>query len=513
MPVVGVSDFAPDQAPYMGTALQVARNTIPREDGSDGPLQAPGVMTSALPAACRGAVLAADGSTGAELVAGTATGLYRLDGTSWDDLSGATYAVPTNREWRFAQFGTRLIATNYADAPQTYTIGSGVNFAGLSADAPRGRYVATVEPGFLMFGDVVGRGASSAVGTLPNGVWWSSINDATQWPASGTAAAVSAQSDYQQLPLGDAVQGILPAIGGANAAVFTERSIYRVEYQGGTIVFAFREADRSRGCYAPGSLVAVGPVAYFLSEEGFMAFDGQQSTPIGYGRVDRFFWGDVDASRMDAVKAVVNPIRRIIIWSYLTRAGSPRWLIYSYANNRWRLGDDASLAIQTWVQRVAPTVDDTLVSLATTTFGFGGKLLSGLGGFILSEGGARILIGTTGPATFAAAFNSSNQLVGYAGNALEAVIETGESDAQGRRVFVSGLRPLTDAGTVLASIGARDAFNSTVQYTTETAPTVTGVCPQRISTRYARARLRIPAGTPWTYLQGADVQARPEGRR
>jgi hypothetical protein len=83
---------------------------------------------------------------------------------------------------------------------------------------------------------------------------------------------------------------------------------------------------------------------------------------------------------------------------------------------------------------------------------------------------------------------------------------------EGRRVFVSGVRPLCD-GSVTASIGYRNALSETVSYTDATSAAADSYCPQRISTRFPRARLDIAAGESWTHLSGFEPRFRPEGLR
>lgn len=512
MPIVPVAEFAPDQADYLSAALSVAKNTYPRADGSDGPLQGPAQLASALAASCKGVALAASSGTSA-VIAGTTTKLYALSGTSWSDVSGgATFAVPTGGEWRFTQFGTRLIATDYADTMRTYTITGGGTFSVLAAAAPRARYIATIEPGFVMVGDFVD--VAGSLGSKPNGVWWSGLNDATNWPTPGTSAASAVQSDYNELALGQRVTGILGAVGGANGAVFTERAVYRLSYVGGTIVFDFFPVDQSRGCIAPGSLAQVGPMAYFLAEDGFYAFDGTACAPIGFGKVDKFFARTVDQNNLSAIRATVDPFRRLVVWYALDPAGNPVWFVYSYALNRWRYGYDSKLGVQAFVQRLSPSFDSALTSAAVSAFGWGGFLTQeGSASFVTQESGGGILLGATQPATFLAGVDTSNKLSGWMGETLAATIETGETDAHGRRMFVSGLRPLTDAAAPTCAVGWRNQFSDAVLYTTATQQEVTGICPQRISARYARAQINIPASDPWTYLQGVDVMSRAEGTR
>lgn len=509
MPIVAVADWTPDAADYLSSGLTVATNTFPREDGSDGPMRAPAQLTDALASACKGAILCSNGLGSTEIIAGTTTDLYSSAGSlSWTDRGATTFAVPTGYDWRFAQFGTRVFAVNFADGLLQRTIGAAANFAAVSA-APKARYAVTIEPGFLMLGYYLEGGT-----TYRNGVAWSALNDATDWPTVGSADAISKQSDRQSIAIGDSITGITPAVGGAQGAVFTERAVYRVEYVGSPLIFNFAPVDQSRGCVAPGSLIHVGQVAYFLSEEGFMAFDGSTVAPIGFGKVDRFFWNDVASANLLAMRSTVDPYHRLIVWAYPAKSGGTRWLSYCYANGRWRYGNDSTLAVEAFVQRVAPGVDDALMTLAVNAFGWGGRLLIEPGSYLLiNNSGDRLLLGDDSRANFIAAFDTSHKLVGYAGKTLAATIETGEADLQGKRVLVSGIRPLTDATTVSSAVGYRDAFGSRVLYATATQMEVTGICPQRISTRYARARITMPAESEWIYLQGADVMVRPEGKR
>jgi hypothetical protein len=41
----------------------------------------------------------------------------------------------------------------------------------------------------------------------------------------------------------------------------------------------------------------------------------------------------------------------------------------------------------------------------------------------------------------------------------------------------------------------------------------TGTVPQRASTRFARGKLRIPAGTAWNFATGVDPEVVQEGTR
>jgi len=49
--------------------------------------------------------------------------------------------------------------------------------------------------------------------------------------------------------------------------------------------------------------------------------------------------------------------------------------------------------------------------------------------------------------------------------------------------------------------------------TAESPMDARGLIPLRASTRYARGRIRIPAGTAWSFARGVEPDFAPEGLR
>ena len=84
-------------------------------------------------------------------------------------------------------------------------------------------------------------------------------------------------------------------------------------------------------------------------------------------------------------------------------------------------------------------------------------------------------------------------------------MQTPEQSLGDSRVMVRGIRPLTDASSVFGSIQYRDTLQATATTSSDaTLNTRTGVCPLRRDTRYARARIRIPAATSWNFCSGVE---------
>jgi hypothetical protein len=120
----------------------------------------------------------------------------------------------------------------------------------------------------------------------------------------------------------------------------------------------------------------------------------------------------------------------------------------------------------------------------------------------------------TNPLAKLSIFDTSNRLNFLSGANLEALLDSSEHSLDGsRRSRVQGFRPDTDATTALGSIGARENIQTVPAYTTEQAVNSKGLCPMNVSTRMARARIRIPAGSVWTFATGVEPVFKPEGIR
>ena len=101
----------------------------------------------------------------------------------------------------------------------------------------------------------------------------------------------------------------------------------------------------------------------------------------------------------------------------------------------------------------------------------------------------------------------------FRGASLEATLTTAEQGADDQsRFFVRALRPICDAPAAFGSIARRDPAGRR-GLRRESSINRVGECAQRVSTRYARARLRIPAGTSWSYATGVEADTAPEGQQ
>jgi hypothetical protein len=112
------------------------------------------------------------------------------------------------------------------------------------------------------------------------------------------------------------------------------------------------------------------------------------------------------------------------------------------------------------------------------------------------------------------AFDTSNVLGFFNGPNLEGLLETGDADGEGQMLFTNAVRPITDANQVYCSVGWRLAVQGLLNYTAENLIDDMGMSPiDPIEARYQRARVRIVAGSSWTFARGVEPETQMAGDR
>ena len=486
MPLVPFGEYRPDVADYQSQYATFLANALPRGDGY-GPFPGFAAFSSALAGPCRGFFKAIRQDGSVAIFAATATRLYLLNNTNftWIDVSqgGAAYsALSASDNWQFAQFNNFVIAVQANVAPQVFDLTSSSAFANLAGSPPQARYISVVGRFIVLSGLL----------TNPYRVQWSGLNAVTQWTAGVNS------SDFQDLPDGGIVRGVA---GGEFGNIFQDGSIRRMTFAPGSpFVFQIERIAEDRGLYAPYSLIRSGDKIFFLSADGFMwmAPSGYPA-PIGKERVDRTFLGDLDKSNLQLVLGASDPRNARVMWAYKSASGTAgqfdKLLCYDYVLDRW---SPAGMSGEYLGSLSQPGV--TLESLDAIS-GSIDALVPSLDSF------------ATSVTPEIAAFNAGHVLGFFRGANLEATLDTGAQNAEGRRVFVRGLRPITDAATAYGSVVMAERWPDIPIATAETAMDALGLCPQRASTRYARGRIRIPAGTTWTFARGLEPDIALEGGR
>ena len=479
-------EYRPDIANYNGATSRLAQNVVPRADGY-GPWKSFVPYSNAMPGATpnRGFFYArkSDGSVAA--FAGTLNKLYRLNATTllWEDVSGGSYAnLPTSYHWQFAQFGNFVIAVQPNVSPLVYDLTSSVTFANLGGSPPQASYVAVVGR-FLVLSGLLSN---------PYRIQWSGLNATTTWTPGVNS------SDFQDFPDGGIVRGVA---GGEFGVIFQDGVIRRMVYAvGAPYVFQIDRIAEDKGLLAPYSLIRAGDKIFFLASQGFHAMLSTGiPEPIGKEKFDRTFFGDYDPASLQLIIGAADPEQSRVYWSYRSLTGASgffdKLLCYDYALGR---------------SSVVSLVGEYIATLSRPGF-----TLEGLDSVSSSIDALAFSLDDVALSALPkiAVFDNNHKLGFCTGPNLEATLDTAEQALDDRRVRVKGLRPITDAATCYGAIGTRENTQSAVAYSAEQAVNGKGLCPANVSTRLARARLRIPAGVAWSFASGFEPAFAREGRR
>lgn len=312
----------------------------------------------------------------------------------------------------------------------------------------------------------------------PYRVQWSAEGDPTNWPTPLTQAALAAQSSYQDLAP-DYGQVMFIAGYPLYALIFQRFGITRANLIGGAEVFSFAQYEFTRGVVAHGAAVQVGPIVFFLADDGFQATDGANVFPIGTtsdnsAGIDKWFWSNVNQSALEAIRAGYDAEKRCVFFAIPTGTNTlPDTLLsYNPMAQRWTRSAIACETIWTYDngQDLNPATRQTL-------------------GLIDQS-------------------HTPNQLTGAT---LTGYLETCDLFfVDGNRRLTTGVRPqVNSSDNPLCTVGVRNSLEDAVtyggSYTPDTFSRIASALSSGIYTR-----LRIQSGSA-TSLRGGTIYAETEG--
>lgn len=419
--------------------------------------------------------------------------LFNQSGSDWVNVSVSstaanTYNTASDGQWRFTSFGQRIIATNLADEIQSYVVGESTAFTTLSTAAPKVKDVAIVN-NFLV-------GVHTSNGTvIPNRVQWSALNDPTDWSTSAVTL-----SDFQDLEEeGGFNQRIIPTQN--YGLIVRENALVRMEFIGSPGIFQFTTAERNRGTKAINSVVSDGIIVYYLSENGFYAFDGTNSIPIGDNKIDRFFLSKLDDNLLHLVKGAINPVEKYIAWGYkdATKSGVLTDLIfYHWSENRWSQATENLDLIESMHSAgfTLDGLDSESTSIDALPFSLDSRVWQG----------GKLTLG---------AFSTSHELGFFEGANKTAKLESAEVMLNpGGRALISTVLPVTDSTGVQAIIKHRtNQFGNLTNSSSASMNPSTNEIPFRVDDKYIRAEFSIPSNTTWELFQGFRFRSKASGSR
>jgi hypothetical protein len=472
-----LGEFAPDKA-KSGNAeiLTECEGVFPMEDGYR-PVGQFSKLYDAMPTEPRGGATFTTPEGLSYIVAGTSSGLYKAFSGAWTNI-GSGYSLLTEGRWRFAQFGGLAIATNGTD-PMVKIDLTADTVSSLGGSPPKFETVAVVKD-FLVGG--IRNGRVTHMG-------WSGINDPEWWTTG------QRQADRQVLPDGGRINGILS---GEYGVILQRNCIRRMDYVGGNIVFEFNVVSSNIGCVTVHSVAQWGRLAFFLADDGFMMWDGQQPIPIGEEKVDRLFAASYGQSDYANMSTAIDPVNRVVMWSMADKI----W-VYHWGFQRWTIIPLVSSIVFSGVTKAISVDEDYPPDMGDDTDIDG----VGLPPFDdpIFKGGAPLLY----------IFNSADELGELDGTPMAAKFTGTDLELfRGQRACLRMVRADTDAtANLTVSFRFRQRLGDAGATASFTSLVTSGDMPVRVSGRFLRPTFQIGAGTTWTYAKAIDFVGEPGAGR
>jgi hypothetical protein len=416
----------------------------------------------------------------------------------YTDATGAwinTLAITTsdNFSWQFIRVNDQMVAIHPEEWPTRSTVDTADMFqylTGASNTAPKAACGAQVVD-FLMLGDLY-VDPDDGGGRFPSRIRWGGFNNIDAPWISDPAT----QADFNDMP---PEGGSITAIVGRDiATIFQARMISQARYVGLPDVFEISHVETKRGAISRDAVIDLGVFKFFIAEDGFYVWNGTNATPIGDGKVNKYFFGKLDWSMRNRISGAVDFINGCVMWAFPTDASGTlsEIIIYSYRDNKWAHSIQ-TLDVLFNSAKSNISLEDLTDPLESYTYSFDDP--------ILRQGGRSEL----------AAFNSTHSLGSFTGLPMAAIIDTGEfSGPNSRRVFTNGVRPIVDLATPEATIevAMRDQMiGQPVIFEGPVAQEIDGICPILADARYMRFRLNLPIGASWKHAVGVEVARKAGG--
>ena len=302
MPVIPVSEWLPDAAPLGNPGSTVIKNAVPSASGY-GPFKRLVTTTDALDARPRGAIEALDDTANVFNFVGDASKLYKLEGQTWTDVSkSGGYSTGTNERWEFARWKNRVIATNFSDNPQFIAF-SGSLFADRTT-AFKARHLAVVRE-FVVFANT----NDSTDGDVRHRIRWSAFDDDSDYTVDPSTGA-----DVRDLNVGGGIQAV---VGGQYGVIVSEKSTFRMTWAGSPVWFQIDEVLPGVGTIASGSVVRLGDIVFFISEQGLVSLSAGSSPAYpGAGKFDKYLRDNIDESHLHRISSVADPRSGRVMWAF-----------------------------------------------------------------------------------------------------------------------------------------------------------------------------------------------------
>ena len=157
-----------------------------------------------------------------------------------------------------------------------------------------------------------------------------------------TATAINSAGDFR-LQDGTKIMGAIKAK--ETILVFTDNAVYTMKFIGAPFTFGFEQVGTNCGLIGKNAVVEQDGVAYWMSSNGFFAYDGTVRTlPCS---VQDFVFDSADTTKGQQINAGLNNQYTEIVWYYPSSGAeyNDKYVVYNYGEGQfgqvWYTGTEA----------------------------------------------------------------------------------------------------------------------------------------------------------------------------
>lgn len=282
--------------------------------------------------------LLAAGEVSATPSAGYGVGPFGYGGYGIGSGSGA---IVNPRRWFFGNWGELLLANpsdegiyvwdpngGVADNPMTVIATAPTNVASMFIAMPQRQVVAL--------------GAEDAGVQDPLLIRWSDVDDYTEW-----TGAVTNQAGKYRLPKGSRIVGGIQ--GPQMGFIWTDLGLWGMAYAGSDLVYGFTELGSGCGLAASRGMGIAGGVPYWISLNGFFAYNGAvQAVPCPIWDI---IFRNLNTAQIEKVVCAVNSAFNEIAWHFPALDGSGENDTYVKLNVSEGVWDYGTMTRTAWLDQ------------------------------------------------------------------------------------------------------------------------------------------------------------------
>jgi len=318
----------------------------------------------------------------------------------------------------------------------------------------------------------------------------------------------------QRLQDGTKIMGALTAK--ENILVWTDNSLYTMKFVGAPFTFGFEQVGTNCGLIGQNAAIEIDGVAYWMSNNGFFAFDGTvNSLPCS---VEDYVYDDCATTKGQQISAGINNLFTEVTWWYPTQGAdfNNRYVVYNYGQTNqptpmgnWYTGVNENSVRTAWIDSLIYPKPYATAFNSSNTGTFPNVIgESGLGQSVFFEHEVGTdQINPNGTTTILTSFIESYDF------ALQTDQGIGEYFLAMRR-FLPNFKVLTGNAEISISVADYPADpNTTTALSPFTIDSTTTKVDTRARGRYASLKIEnTNAGESWRFgTFQADLQ--PDGRR